>query len=183
MGKSLYVSSLIALMYSALWVLPLDAQERSGWITGSVADSGGGILPGARVELQPQGSSAVTNGQGQFTLSGVAPGQYKLSVNYVGFAPFSTDVTVASGQTARVDAVLQIGLKSEVVTVRGDRQRGEVEAINIDRTAANIIQGLPNEIITSLPNTNSSNAVGRLRTLMLERDRGWGKYCQGGGPA
>ena len=178
MRKSLYLFSLIALMYSTLWVLPLDAQERSGWITGSVADSGGGILPGARVELQPQGSSAVTNGQGQFTLSGVAPGQYKLSVNYVGFAPFSTDVTVASGQTARVDAVLQIGLKSEVVTVRGDRQRGEVEAINIERTADNIIQVLPNEVITSLPNTNIADAVGRLPSVSLERDEGEGKYIQ-----
>src|SRR6202049_886119 len=48
MRKSLYVFSLIALMCSTLWVMPLDAQERSGWITGSVADSGGGILPGAR---------------------------------------------------------------------------------------------------------------------------------------
>src|SRR5260370_38125728 len=98
MRNSLSLFSLIALMYSTLWVMPLDAQERSGWITGSVADSGGGILPGARVELQPQGSSAVTNGQGQFTLSGVAPGQYKLSRNYVGFAPFSTDVAVPSGR-------------------------------------------------------------------------------------
>ena len=53
MRKSLYVFSLIALMCSTMWVMPLDAQERSGWITGSVADSGGGILPGARVELQP----------------------------------------------------------------------------------------------------------------------------------
>src|SRR3979490_1337498 len=118
MRKSLYVLSLVALTCSILWLIPLNAQERSGWVTGSVTDSAGGILPGARVELQPQGSSAVTNGQGQFTISGVAPGQYKLSVNYVGFAPFSTDVTVAAGQTARVDAVLQIGLKSEVVTGR-----------------------------------------------------------------
>jgi hypothetical protein len=158
--------------------MPLDAQERSGWITGSVADSGGGILPGARVELQPQGNSSVTNGQGQFTISGVAPGQYKLSVNYVGFAPFLTDVTVAAGQTARVDAVLQIGLKSEVVTVRGDRQRGEVEAINIERTADNNIQVLPNEVITSLPNTNIADAVGRLPSVSLERDEGEGKYIQ-----
>src|SRR6202521_2374840 len=178
MRKSLYVFSLITLMYSALWVMPLDAQERSGWITGSVADAGGGILPGARVELQPQGSSAVTNGQGQFTISGVAPGQYKVSVNYVGFAPFSTDVTVAAGQTARVDAVLQIGLQSEVVTVRGDRQHGEVEAINIERTADNIIQVLPNEVITSLPNTNIADAVGRLPSVSLERDEGEGKYIQ-----
>jgi TonB-dependent receptor len=178
MPKSLYVLSLITLMCSTLWVMPLDAQERSGWITGSVADAAGGILPGARVELQPQGSSAVTNGQGQFTISGVAPGQYKLSVNYVGFAPFSTDVTVAAGQTARVDAVLQIGLQSEVVTVRGDRQHGEVEAINIERTADNIIQVLPNEVITSLPNTNIADAVGRLPSVSLERDEGEGKYIQ-----
>ena len=178
MRKSLYVFSLITLMCSALWVTPLDAQERSGWITGSVADAAGGILPGARVELQPQGSSAVTNGQGQFTISGVAPGQYKLSVNYVGFAPFSTDVTVAAGQTARVDAVLQVGVQSEVVTVRGDRQRGEVEAINIERTADNIIQVLPNEVITSLPNTNIADAVGRLPSVSLERDEGEGKYIQ-----
>src|ERR1700682_4857065 len=178
MRKSLYVFSLITLLCSTLWVMPLDAQERSGWITGSVADAAGGILPGARVELQPQGSSAVTNGQGQFTISGVAPGQYKLSVNYVGFAPFSTDVTVAAGQTARVDAVLQIGLQSEVVTVRGDRQHGEVEAINIERTADNIIQVLPNEVITSLPNTNIADAVGRLPSISLERDEGEGKYIQ-----
>ena len=175
MRKSRYVLSLIAL---TLWVTPLNAQERSGWIMGSVADAAGGILPGARVELQPQGSSAVTNGQGQFTISGVAPGQYKLSVNYVGFAPFLTDVTVAAAQTARVDAVLQIGLKSEVVTVRGDRQRGEVEAINIERTADNIIQVLPNEVITSLPNTNIADAVGRLPSVSLERDEGEGKYIQ-----
>jgi TonB-dependent receptor len=161
-----------------MWVMPLDAQERSGWITGSVADSSGGLLPGARVELQPQGNSAVTNGQGQFTISGVAPGQYKLSVNYVGFAPFLTDVTVAAGQTARVDAVLQVAVQSEVVTVRGDRQRGEVEAINIERTADNIIQVLPNEVITSLPNTNIADAVGRLPSVSLERDEGEGKYIQ-----
>jgi TonB-dependent receptor len=178
MRKSLYVLSLIALMCSTLWVMPLDAQERSGWVTGSVADAAGGILPGARVELQPQGSSVVTNGQGQFTISGVAPGQYKLSVNYVGFAPFSTDVTVAAGQTARVDAVLQVGVQTEVLTVRGDRQRGEVEAINIEMTADNIVQVLPNEVITSLPNTNIADAVGRLPSVSLERDEGEGKYIQ-----
>jgi hypothetical protein len=60
MRKSLYVLSLIVLI-GTVWVMQLKAQERSGWITGSVADSGGGILPGARVELQPQGSSTVTN--------------------------------------------------------------------------------------------------------------------------
>src|SRR6267143_833368 len=73
---------------------------------------------------------------------------------------------------------LQIGMQNEVVTVRGERERGEVEAINIERTADNIIQVLPNEIITSLPNTNIADAVGRLPSVSLERDEGEGKYIQ-----
>jgi len=70
-----------------------------------------------------------------------------------------------------------------VVTVRGDRQHGEVEAINIERTADNIIQVLPNEVITSLPNTNIADAVGRLPSVSLERDEGEGKYIQIAAPS
>ena len=77
-----------------------------------------------------------------------------------------------------MDAVLQIGMQNEVVTVSGERQRGEVEAINIERTADNIIQVLPNEVITSLPNTNIADALGRLPSVSLERDEGEGKYIQ-----
>ena len=65
-----------------------------------------------------------------------------------------------------------------MVTVRGERERGEVEAINIERTSDNIIQVLPNEVITSLPNTNIADAVGRLPSVSLERDEGEGKYIQ-----
>ena len=64
------------------------------------------------------------------------------------------------------------------MTVRGERERGEVEAINIERTADTIIQVLPNEVITSLPNTNIADAVGRLPSVSLERDEGEGKYIQ-----
>ena len=65
-----------------------------------------------------------------------------------------------------------------MVTVSGERQWGEVEAINIERTADNIIQVLPSEVITSLPNTNIADAVGRLPSVSLERDEGEGKYIQ-----
>jgi len=57
--------------------------------------------------------------RGQFTILDLAPGPYKLTVSYIGFAPFSTDVAVSAGGVARVDAVLQIGMQNEAVTVRG----------------------------------------------------------------
>ncbi|HEY6251420.1 MAG TPA: TonB-dependent receptor [Candidatus Angelobacter sp.] len=156
----------------------LHAQERRGSISGRVADKQHAVLPGASVELQPDGRKAVSDGQGQFFISGVAPGHYTLTISYVGFESFSSAVDVTSGAVANVDAVLEIGAQSEVVEVRAERQQGEVEALNLQRTADNILQVLPSEVITSLPNTNIADAVGRLPSVSLERDEGEGKYVQ-----
>lgn len=154
------------------------AQVDKGSISGVVKDSTNSVLPGARIEIQPNGPSAVSDGQGQFIIPNLPPATYTLSVSYVGFSPLTTSITVTAGQVAHSDAVLQIGKQSEEVTVNGERARGEVEAINIERTADNIVQVLPSQVITSLPNTNIADAVGRLPSVSLERDEGEGKYVQ-----
>jgi TonB-dependent receptor len=164
--------------FMSLCLASATAQERKGSISGRITDSSQAILQGARIELEPSGPKAVSDSQGQFTIYGVAPGHYKVTVSYVGFAPFSAEVDVAAGETAHVDAVLRVGGTVTVVEVHAGRQRGEVEAINRERTADNIVQVLPSEVITSLPNTNIADAVGRLPGVSLERDEGEGKYVQ-----
>jgi TonB-dependent receptor len=170
----LFLSLIIAIIGSGL----AAAQSDRGMIAGTVKDSSGAVLPGARVELQQKGPSAVSDAQGQFLISNLPAGTYTVAVSYVGFSPFSTSATVVAGQVAHVDAALQIESASQVVTVNGDRELGEVEAINIERTADNIVQVLPSQVITSLPNTNIADAVGRLPSVSLERDEGEGKYVQ-----
>src|SRR3984893_9676060 len=174
--KRLIVAALVLL--SARGLTPAAAQERKGTINGHVTDANQDPLVGARVELQPSGQYAVSDAQGQFKISDLTPGKYTLTISYVGFKPFSMDVTVASGATADADAVLEIETVNEQVIVRGERERGEVEALNRERTADNIVQVLPAEVITSLPNTNIADAVGRLPSVSLERDEGEGKYVQ-----
>jgi TonB-dependent receptor len=174
-GRSLVF---VFLILGVLWVARSAGQERRGTITGRVTDASQGVLQGARIELQPSGKSVVSDAHGDFTITDITPGKYALTVSYVGFEPFSTDVNITGEAASRVEAVMQIGTQSESVTVRGERERGEVEAINIERTADNIIQVLPNEVITSLPNTNIADAVGRLPSVSLERDEGEGKYIQ-----
>ena len=154
------------------------AQEHRGTISGRVMDSTSAILPGARVELSPIGEAVVSDSQGQFNFLNLTPGTYTLKVSYLGFSSFTSDVTLTAAEPVRVDAVLQVGGQNEEMTVRGQRERGEVEAINRERTADNIIQVLPAEVITSLPNTNIADAVGRLPSVSLERDEGEGKYIQ-----
>jgi TonB-dependent receptor len=169
---------LVALICNGLWLSGLRAQERKGTITGHVTDTNHDALVGARVELQPSGQTAATDTQGQFTISNLAPGKYTLTISYVGFKPFSKDVTIGSGAGVNEDAVLEIETVNEQVIVRGERERGEVEALNRERTADDIVQVLPAEVITSLPNTNIADALGRLPSVSLERDEGEGKYVQ-----
>jgi TonB-dependent receptor len=179
MRKPLFSLFLLAVTVSVLFLAPATAQERKGIISGRVTDSTKAVVQGARVALQPGGQTAVSDGQGQFTISGLAPGQYKLTVTAVGFAQFSTqDLAVTGGGTVNVDAVLQVEARTEVVEVRAERQHGEVEALNRELTADNILQVLPSEVITSLPNANIADAVGRLPSVSLERDEGEGKYVQ-----
>src|SRR3984893_17995884 len=155
-----------------------SAQERPGTISGSVTDAGHYVLPGARIELERKGQSAVSDQQGRFTIGNVAPGEYSITVSYVGLLPFTTTIRVIPGQVTRLDAVLQVAGVTEEVTVRAERPRGEAQALNRERTADNIVQVLPAEVITSLPNTNIADAVGRLPSVSLERDEGEGKYVQ-----
>ena len=170
-----YLTALLLILSLSITAV---GQSAKGAISGRIVDSAGAVLPGARIDLQPRAVSAVTNGQGEFTISDLPPGEYTLTVHYVGFSTFSQQVTVAAGQAARVDATLKVATASEEVIVYADRARGEAEAINRELSSDNILQVLPVEVITSLPNTNIADALSRLPSVTLERDEGEGKYVQ-----
>jgi outer membrane receptor for monomeric catechols len=169
---------LVALIAMVAFGLPAFAQEHKGTITGTVKDSGNSALQGALVELLPLGRKVVTDNQGQFRITDVPAGEYTLSVSYVGLAVSNVPVVVQAGQEVNANAVLQVASQVDQVIVSAERLQGEAEAINIERTAENIVQVLPSKVITSLPNTNIADAVGRLPSVTLERDEGEGKYVQ-----
>ena len=169
---------LLALVAIVVLGLPALAQERKGTITGTVKDSGNSALQGALVEVLPLGRKIVTDDHGQFRITDVPAGEYTLSVSYVGLAVSNVPVVVQAGQETSANAVLQVASQVDQVIVSAERLQGEAEAINIERTAENIVQVLPERVITSLPNTNIADAVGRLPSVSLERDEGEGKYVQ-----
>lgn len=154
------------------------AQGQMGSIGGTVTDPSGAVLQGAQISLGSKGVSVASNQQGLFYINGVAPGIYTLTITYVGFATFKKTINVAAGQTIKVVARLQLRSSTQSVLVRAPRVGGEAEAINIERTADNILQVLPEQVIRSLPNANMADALGRLPSVTLERDEGEGKYVQ-----
>jgi hypothetical protein len=165
-------------LLSLLGPLPIAAQAQMGTISGTVTDTGKGALPGAQVTLKPINASTVSDAQGNFLFNAIAPGTYTATFSYVGFAAFQTPVTVSAGQLTTVAAVLQVASQSQSIVVTAERAHGEVEAINEERTTDNILDVLPSKVISSLPNANVADAIGRLPGVTLERDEGEGKYVQ-----
>ncbi|MGO9589683.1 MAG: carboxypeptidase regulatory-like domain-containing protein [Candidatus Acidiferrales bacterium] len=100
------------------------AQNTStGSISGVATDNTGAVIPGGKVTVS-NGSGAIQTGttgpSGEFLIGGLAPGSYKVTVSVQGFADFqATDVVVAAGQTARVEAALVLAGVTTSTTVQG----------------------------------------------------------------
>jgi TonB-dependent receptor len=165
-----------ALLLCGFW--PAARAQTRGAIGGTVTDQAGAFLKGAEISLQSPAITVSSNEEGRFYLNDLARGSYNLTITYVGLAPFTTTVTVNAGHTTNVDAQLHIADRGDTIVVTAGRASAEVEALNEERAADNLLQVMPNKVITSLPNANLADALGRLPSVTLERDEGEGKYVQ-----
>ncbi|HKE05631.1 MAG TPA: carboxypeptidase regulatory-like domain-containing protein [Blastocatellia bacterium] len=100
------------------------AQQPLGAISGVVTDPNGAVVKGATataVSLATGTSrNATTNDQGFFLIPTLQAGDYKLTIEYRGFANFTIErVVVEVGQTARVDAALKITGTTESLQITG----------------------------------------------------------------
>ncbi len=178
MKTKFYAGFSVTLLVAVCLAAAGAAENTKGIVTGRITDSAGGVLQGARVQLQPGSVTVISNNQGEFKMVDVPSGPYRIYVSFIGFSPLTKEFTVSPGENARLELELEVGTQNERVLVTADRPHGEAEAINRERTAENILQVLPAEVITSLPNANVADAIGRLPSVTLERDEGEGKYVQ-----
>lgn len=152
-------------------------QKGGAAINGHVTDTGGGILRGASISVQPGNYSAVSDTQGQFTIANLPSGDYTVTVTYSGFSTSTTKIKLSADQKAPIEVILHVAASSQSVTVHADLQ-GEAEEVQVQRTSDNIVNVISAQVIDSLPNANIADAVGRLPGVTLERDEGEGKYVQ-----
>lgn len=176
MRRALFPLSLALFLLCILLGTSVAAQTAT--ISGTVTDLNQAALAGAEVLLQPTGRRAATNNEGRFTLSGVSPGKYTLSISYIGFATYRVSVTSAPNQVTSIPVVLQVATEAQQVLVTSAQSSGEAQAINLERSTSNILDVLPAKVIASLPNAGVAAAVGRLSSVTTERDEGSPKYVQ-----
>ena len=123
MAKTRYLFFLIIVL------LPLVVLGQApGTLQGRVLDPSGAVIPQAQVTVTSssgKSATAVSDGAGAYQVRGLAAGAYTVNASTAGFAPFTSTVTLAAGQTKTLNIALQIQMEQQQVQV-------EAEATTVD---------------------------------------------------
>jgi Carboxypeptidase regulatory-like domain len=141
-------------LYAALLTLLLAAvvlgQSDRGTITGTVTDSSGAAVPGANVTVinlaTNANSTAVTTGDGVYSIVALPPGTYRVRIEKSGFKRAEIgQVTVVVGNTTAANVTMEIGQVNEIVEIAAGAG-GQVQSEN-----AKISSQVSNKQIDQLP--------------------------------
>ena len=124
-------------------------------ITGTVTDSTGALVPGAKVTVTQKNTSitrnATTNGTGQFTISSIPPATYTVLAEAQGFKRYVQDVVLLADQTRSMDIRLEVGETSQQVTV-------ESSSVQVNTVSQELSQVIESSRVSDLP-LNGRNAA------------------------
>src|SRR5438128_282761 len=149
----------LLLVVAAMLVLaPAGVFAQEGQIAGAVRDSSDQVMPGVAVEVTSPAliervRTATTDANGQYRITNLPVGTYKVTFSISGFAKQERDeVVLTSGFTAPVNAVMSVGQLTETVVVSGT-------APVVDVQNAREVINLPGEVIRELPTSRNVNSL------------------------
>jgi hypothetical protein len=138
---------------AALFLVPqtLEAQSLvSGDIAGSITDSSGAAIPGAKVTARNTGTGQVkevtTSGAGNYRISLLQPGKYTVTATADGFQTTQGSLDLSIGQIASQNFKLEVAKNSTTVQVMGT----EIPLLQTD--TSDISTTISQQQVQNLPN-------------------------------
>ena len=149
----------IVLAAAAVLVLgPAAALAQEGQIAGTVRDTSGALMPGVTVEVTSPAliekvRTASTDASGQYRITALPVGTYKVTFSLEGFTRQERDdVVLTSGFTAPINGTLSVGQLAETVVVSG------VTPI-VDVQNAREVISFQGEQLAELPSSRNINSL------------------------
>ena len=160
------------LVLAALAVMPADAQQIEARIVGKLVDSSGGALPGVTVTVTSKQTGAtrvaVSETEGDFAVTNLAPGAYTVLVELAGFATETRDIVLGIAQVETMNLTMGVAGVTEAVTV-------SASANVIDLSSAKIGVNVSPEEIQNLPvnGRNFANLMTLATGATSDGNGGW----------
>jgi hypothetical protein len=169
-------SRIATLFLSILLAANLIAAEGLGraTVSGTITDDTGAPIPGVTVTATREGGEAevaVSEGNGEFRITGLTPGAYKLEAVLDGFQTISKDVKLVTDQSVNL-AFKMVPAFGETVEVVAEAVRtGEVAVLDSRREAAVVSDSISAEEIRKTPDSTAAGVVERLTGVTLIGDK------------
>ncbi|HWQ33194.1 MAG TPA: carboxypeptidase regulatory-like domain-containing protein [Blastocatellia bacterium] len=163
----LILTALLVLVFSSSLTL---AQAVSGSIVGTVTDSSGAAVAGAKVTITEISTgisrNVETNADGGYVMPYLPPGTYKIEVEKQGFKKhLQENIQLSTGSTLRVNAALTVGNITETAEVTSEAPLLQTESADVSQSfEQKRIAELPingrnfQSLITLIPGVVPSNA-------------------------
>ncbi len=153
--------------------------QQDAVITGVVTDAAGNALPGATLQVEPLGRTALSDNSGRYRFAGLSAGSYTITATYIGYAETTATVQTRVGEVASLMIVMPPRpVELEGVTAYGVLTRGQAQALNEQKNSANLKYVISEELFDLYPDINAAETVQRLPGVSIARDQGEGRYVQ-----
>src|ERR1035441_4312122 len=152
-----------SLTVSLFLAFSASAQVEQGRVVGQITDPQGSVVSGASVKLTNTGTNIVqtaeTEGNGNYNITPVSAGTYRLSVSASGFETTTiSGIEVQVGQIVREDLKMKLGSTSTTVEVT-------TSAPLLNTDSATVGEVVSNQQLTGLPLNRSEEHTSELQSL------------------
>ncbi len=148
--RLLRIAAIFVFACSALWL----RAAANGSITGTIKDPSGAVVPDAAITVintaLKSDYKAITNGEGFYSFPTLPVGHYDLTIEATGFrTQMKTNISVDTDAALRVDAVLALSQRSDLVIV--EAAASAATEAQVDTAATHLGELVTASQMTALP--------------------------------
>jgi hypothetical protein len=139
-----------------LTILPASFGQGRATLSGTVADTQGGLIPSAVItvtQISTGAQTIVNSGTvGEYVFPSLPASSYSIAVSAAGFKTFvQKGIQLQADQSVTLNAILQVGDTSQTITI-------EANATQVDTTTGTLSQVIDEQSVNDLP-LNGRNAA------------------------